>query len=100
MSKIGPRILLIVICAMPVIGCHRGYYRRQADADAQCLIREKMNDPRWNQIDPSITLEASGGVHLDNVREIAETGIDFISVGALTKDVAAVDLSMRFRFAG
>ncbi|MEJ2618754.1 MAG: carboxylating nicotinate-nucleotide diphosphorylase [Candidatus Thiodiazotropha sp.] len=39
-------------------------------------------------------LEASGGIHLENIREIAETGIDDISVGALTKDVRAIDLSM------
>ncbi|BAN68542.1 carboxylating nicotinate-nucleotide diphosphorylase [endosymbiont of unidentified scaly snail isolate Monju] len=41
-------------------------------------------------------LEASGGVDLETVRAIAETGVDDISVGALTKDVHAVDLSMRF----
>jgi len=41
-------------------------------------------------------LEASGGVTLDNIRAIAETGVDFISIGALTKHVLAVDLSLRF----
>jgi nicotinate-nucleotide pyrophosphorylase (carboxylating) len=41
-------------------------------------------------------LEASGNVNLDTIAMIAETGVDFISVGALTKDVRAVDLSMRF----
>ncbi|MFD2111689.1 carboxylating nicotinate-nucleotide diphosphorylase [Thiorhodococcus fuscus] len=41
-------------------------------------------------------LEASGGVDLETIRPIAETGVDRISVGALTKDVRAVDLSMRF----
>lgn len=41
-------------------------------------------------------LEASGGVDLRTVRAIAETGVDYISIGALTKDVEAVDLSMRF----
>ena len=41
-------------------------------------------------------LEASGGVNLNNVRAIAQTGVNFISVGDLTKDVEAVDLSMRF----
>jgi nicotinate-nucleotide pyrophosphorylase (carboxylating) len=40
-------------------------------------------------------LEASGGVRLETVRAIAETGVDRISVGALTKDVRAVDLSLR-----
>jgi len=41
-------------------------------------------------------LEASGGITLDNVREIAETGVDRISIGSITKDVKAVDLSMNF----
>ncbi len=40
-------------------------------------------------------LEASGGVTLETVRMIAETGVDFISVGTITKDVKAIDLSMR-----
>ena len=40
-------------------------------------------------------LEVSGGVQLDQVREIAATGVDRISIGALTKDIKAVDLSMR-----
>ncbi|MDP5240455.1 carboxylating nicotinate-nucleotide diphosphorylase [Uliginosibacterium sp. 31-16] len=40
-------------------------------------------------------LEASGGVSLARVREIAETGVDRISIGALTKDLRAVDLSLR-----
>ena len=40
-------------------------------------------------------LEASGNVTLSTIREIAETGVDFISVGGLTKNVHAVDLSMR-----
>jgi len=44
----------------------------------------------------SAVLEASGGVSLDNARAIAETGVDRISIGSLTKDVKAVDLSMRF----
>lgn len=42
-------------------------------------------------------LEASGGVNLDSVRAIAETGVDRISIGSLTKDIQAVDLSMRFK---
>lgn len=41
-------------------------------------------------------LEASGGVNLDTVRGIAQTGVDFISVGQLTKDVSATDFSMLF----
>lgn len=42
------------------------------------------------------SLEASGGITLHGIRAIAETGVDRISVGALTKDVNALDLSMRF----
>jgi len=42
-----------------------------------------------------IPLEASGGITLENVRSYAETGVNFISVGALTHSVQAVDLSMR-----
>jgi nicotinate-nucleotide pyrophosphorylase (carboxylating) len=42
-------------------------------------------------------LEVSGNVTKDTLREFAETGVDFISVGALTKHVRALDLSMRFR---
>ena len=44
-------------------------------------------------------LEASGGITLDTVRAIAETGVDRISIGSLTKDMRAVDLSMRFESA-
>jgi nicotinate-nucleotide pyrophosphorylase (carboxylating) len=44
-------------------------------------------------------LEASGSVTLATVREVALTGVDFISIGAITKHVQAVDLSMRFEFA-
>ncbi|MGM0517628.1 MAG: carboxylating nicotinate-nucleotide diphosphorylase [Pseudomonadota bacterium] len=41
-------------------------------------------------------LESSGNVTLETIREVAETGVDYISVGALTKHVQALDLSMRF----
>jgi nicotinate-nucleotide pyrophosphorylase (carboxylating) len=43
----------------------------------------------------AIELEASGNINLDNIRAIAETGVDYISIGALTKHIKAVDLSMR-----
>lgn len=42
-------------------------------------------------------LEASGGINDETLRPIAETGVDYISIGALTKDVKAIDLSMRLR---
>jgi nicotinate-nucleotide pyrophosphorylase (carboxylating) len=41
-------------------------------------------------------LEASGGITLENLRETARTGVDFISIGTLTKDIHAIDLSMIF----
>ena len=43
-----------------------------------------------------VKLEASGGIGQHNLREVAETGVDYISMGSLTKDVNAVDFSMRF----
>jgi nicotinate-nucleotide pyrophosphorylase (carboxylating) len=43
-----------------------------------------------------IELEASGGIDLESVRAVAETGVDFISTGAITKSVQAIDFSMRF----
>ena len=48
--------------------------------------------------DHRVKIEASGSVTLENVRAIAETGVDFISVGSITKHVRAVDLSMRLEF--
>lgn len=45
-------------------------------------------------------LEASGGVALDSVRAIAATGVDFISIGALTKHIQAIDLSLRVTVEG
>lgn len=44
-----------------------------------------------------IPLEASGGVNKDTIKAIAETGVDFISVGEITKHIRAIDLSMRFQ---
>jgi nicotinate-nucleotide pyrophosphorylase (carboxylating) len=46
-----------------------------------------------------VTFEASGGITLDNVREIAETGVDFISIGALTHSAPSLDFSMLMEIA-
>jgi len=43
-----------------------------------------------------IICEASGNITLDNIHAVAKTGVDYISTGALTKDIKAIDLSMRF----
>jgi len=47
-----------------------------------------------------LKLEASGGVTKETIRAIALTGVDFVSVGSITKHVRAVDLSMRFEWGG
>jgi nicotinate-nucleotide pyrophosphorylase (carboxylating) len=44
-----------------------------------------------------VLLEASGGITLENVRSVAETGVDRISIGALTHSVKALDISMKIR---
>jgi len=49
------------------------------------------------KLNVGIELEASGNIDLSNIRTIAETGVDYISIGALTKNVKAVDLSMRIK---
>ena len=46
-----------------------------------------------------VTVEASGSVTLETVRSVAETGVDYISIGSITKHVRAVELSMRLAFA-
>jgi nicotinate-nucleotide pyrophosphorylase (carboxylating) len=45
-----------------------------------------------------VELEASGNINLTTIRAVAETGVDFISIGALTKNVQAIDLSLRIQF--
>ena len=46
------------------------------------------------QYDPSVKLEASGGINLQNIKDIAETGVDFISIGSITHSAKAIDISM------
>src|SRR3954463_1285413 len=57
------------------------------------LVRECVE--RASSHSRRIPLEASGGINLENVRQYAETGVDYISVGSLTHSVPAVDLSLR-----
>jgi nicotinate-nucleotide pyrophosphorylase (carboxylating) len=61
--------------------------------DLHAAVAMSGNHPRG-----PIKLEASGNVTFETLRAIAETGVDFVSVGSLTKHVRAVDLSMRFEF--
>jgi nicotinate-nucleotide pyrophosphorylase (carboxylating) len=46
-------------------------------------------------IDGQYETEASGGIHLDNITEYAETGVDYISVGALIHQARSLDLSLK-----
>src|SRR5207244_231593 len=68
-------------------------------AEATSILLDNMSLDQLRQsrriAGEKVLLEASGGVTLDSVRSIAETGVDLISVGALTHSVKAVDLSMR-----
>ena len=74
-----------------------------AGADIAMLDEFSLQDMRdavaLNAASPKpLQLEASGGITAATIREIAATGVDFISVGSITKNVRAVDLSMRFDF--
>ncbi|MBA4262448.1 MAG: nicotinate-nucleotide diphosphorylase (carboxylating) [Comamonadaceae bacterium] len=66
---------------------------------AQMVLLDNMDIPTLNEAvrrnAGRAVLEISGGVNLDTVRALAETGVDRISIGALTKDVKAIDFSMR-----
>jgi nicotinate-nucleotide pyrophosphorylase (carboxylating) len=74
--------------------------RQALDAGATMILLDNMNLDQMREAvkiaGDRAELEASGGITLDNVRAIAETGVHRISSGALTKDVKAVDFSMRF----
>ena len=71
-----------------------------AQADIVMLDNYSLDDMRtavaFNK-GKEIKLEASGGITRETVRAIAETGVDYISIGEITKDIKAVDLSMRFQ---
>ena len=74
--------------------------RDALDAGAKMILLDNFDLERMREAvklnDGRAKLEGSGGVNLDTVRAIAETGVDRISIGALTKDIKAIDLSMRF----
>jgi nicotinate-nucleotide pyrophosphorylase (carboxylating) len=70
------------------------------DAGAKCILLDNF-DVKSLQHAVALNqgralLEASGGITLANIRQIAGTGVDRISVGSLTKDIKAIDFSMRF----
>ena len=69
-------------------------------AGARMLLLDNMSSPQLREAvrinAGRAILEVSGGVTLDTVQDIAATGVDRISIGALTKDIKAIDFSMRF----
>lgn len=72
---------------------------RTANADIIMLDNFSIDDLRTaveQNEGTNIKLEASGNVSLKTVRNIADTGVDYISVGEITKNITAIDLSMRF----
>lgn len=73
-------------------------------ADPDIILLDNMTEVKLrvavamrNQVAPKVQLEASGGIHLQNVRAIAETGVDRISIGALTHSAAALDLALEYQ---
>jgi nicotinate-nucleotide pyrophosphorylase (carboxylating) len=68
----------------------------EAGADIVMLDNMNLEDMRKavKSIHGRALIEASGGITLDNVRDVAETGVDFISIGALTHSVRALDISL------
>ena len=70
------------------------------DADVDRILLDNMDIPTLKQAvqmtNKRIPLEASGGVTQKTAREIAQTGVDYISIGSITKHIHAIDFSMRF----
>lgn len=70
------------------------------DAGANIIMLDNFSEQQMidavKHVNGRCKLEASGNITLENLRKIATTGVDYISMGALTKDVKAIDLSMRF----
>ena len=71
-----------------------------ADAGADRILLDNMTNDELREavklVKGRVQTEASGGVNLSTVRAIAETGVDFISVGALTHSAQAVDIALDF----
>jgi len=75
----------------------------QASPDVIMLDEFSLSDMRAavelnRASDPRVKIEVSGTVTFENVRTIAQTGVDYISIGSITKHLQAVDLSMRLEF--
>jgi len=79
-----------------VSGVEEAVEAMQAGADIVMLDNMSLEDMRRavDSLKGRVLLEASGGINLSNVRQVAETGVDFISVGAITHSAAALDISL------
>jgi len=75
-----------------------GQLREAIDSGADIVMLDNMSLDLMREavsiVNGKVLLEASGGVNLDTVRQIAETGVDIISVGALTHSASALDISL------
>ena len=79
-------------------------FRQALDAKAERILLDNFDTDELREAvsvnratsGPRAELEASGGLTIEELRAVAETGVDYISVGALTKNIQAIDLSMRF----
>ena len=71
------------------------------DAGADVILLDNMSPEEMATcvalVNGAAIIEASGGISLESVRAVAETGVDWISVGALTHSVPALDLGLDFR---
>ena len=72
--------------------------REALDGGADALLLDNMGldslQKAVNLVNGRLTLEASGGINIDNVRNVAATGVDFISIGAITHSKRSVDISL------
>jgi len=97
---VGPAVARARGAGVPVeVECDTLDQLREAlDAGADRILLDNMTPLLLARavalVDGRVALEASGGVTLDNVRAIAETGVDFISIGALTHAARSLDVSM------
>jgi nicotinate-nucleotide pyrophosphorylase (carboxylating) len=73
--------------------------REALDAGAEVIMLDNMPTKKMAEavrlVKKRAWVEASGGITIDRVREVAETGVDFISVGALTHSAPALDFNMK-----
>lgn len=78
-----------------------GEFREALDAGADIIMLDNFSPHAMTEAVAHnagrAKLEASGGVNRENLRTIAATGVDYISIGSLTRDLQSVDLSMRFQ---